>query len=153
MTAPRREPYSYRRDPGVPAFPDDKPIIVFDGHCVLCSGWAELVLERDAAGRFRLLTAQSPLGQALYAHYGLDPVDLESNLLLEDGRLWLKAAGTIRMAERLGWPWRAAGVLRLLPRRVADWFYERVARNRLRWFGRRERCYVPRAEDADRFLG
>jgi len=65
-------PYSYRNDPQVPRFPDDKGLIVFDGVCVLCMGSAQFVLKRDTGFAFRLTTAQSPLGQALFRHYGLD---------------------------------------------------------------------------------
>ena len=57
--------YSYRADPAVPDFPDDRPIIVFDGYCALCSGWARFVLRHDRRERYRLLAAQSPLGRAL----------------------------------------------------------------------------------------
>ena len=78
-------PYSYRDDPAVPSFPDDKPIIVFDGYCALCSGWAAFVLRHDPDSRFRLLSAQSPLGHALYVHYGLDPEDYETNILIANG--------------------------------------------------------------------
>lgn len=150
--SPSRPPYSYRDDPAVPEFPDDKPLIVFDGHCVLCSGWANFVIRHDRARRIRLTAAQSALGRALYVHYGLDPVELESNLLLAEGRVWLKAEGSIRMAQLLGWPWAAARVFRLLPARAADRLYAWIARNRLRWFGARTVCYVARPEDADRFL-
>ena len=147
-----RPAYSYRADPAVPAFPDDKPLIVFDGHCVLCSGWANFVIRHDPERRIRLAAAQSTLGRALYVHYGLDPVEFESNLLLADGMIWLKAEGSIRMAELLGWPWRAARVFRLLPVRAADRFYDWIAGNRLRWFGARDACYLPRSAEADRFL-
>lgn len=151
--AETREPYSYRSDPAVPDFADDRPIIVFDGHCAFCSGWAGVVLRHDRAGHFRLLRAQSLLGVALYRHYGLDPVDYETNLLIADGRLWLKSEGSIRMAEGLGLPWSLAGAFRLLPRRLRDALYEFVARNRFRIAGRREVCYAPPAGFSDRFLG
>jgi predicted DCC family thiol-disulfide oxidoreductase YuxK len=152
--APRRkrEPYSYRRDPAVPAFPDDRPIIVFDGFCALCSGWARFVLRRDHRKLYRLLTAQSPLGRALYVHYGLDPEDYETNILIVDGIAWFKSEGSIRMAEGLGRPWSGAGIVRLLPLRLRDWLYEGVARNRLRLFGTREICYRPDPGTEDRFL-
>src|SRR6185437_9898117 len=101
-------PYSYRTDPAVPFFPDDKPIIIFDGHCVLCSRFARMVLRRDKAGRFRLLPAQSPLGEALYRHYGLPTPQYETNILLEDGQAWFKSEGSIRMLRRLGFPWSLA---------------------------------------------
>src|SRR5688500_1824381 len=77
--------YSYHGDPAVPAFPDDKALVVFDGVCVLCSGFARFILKRDRDFAFRLATAQSPLGQALFRHYGLDAREFETNLVLADG--------------------------------------------------------------------
>jgi predicted DCC family thiol-disulfide oxidoreductase YuxK len=148
----RREAYSYRRDPAVPAFADDRPVIIFDGYCALCSGWAEFVLRHDHAGTFRLLSAQSALGRALYVHYGLDPQDYETNILIADGGAWFKSESSIRMAEGLGFPWSLARALRILPLPVRDKLYAMIARNRLRWFGKREVCYRPDQRYADRFL-
>jgi predicted DCC family thiol-disulfide oxidoreductase YuxK len=148
-----RAPYSYRDDAAVPQFPDDRPIIIFDGNCVLCSGFAQLILRTDRARSFRLMAAQTPLGAALYRHYGLAPLDYESNILLADGIAWTKSEGSIRIFERLGLPWSLAAVARLLPRGARDRLYEIVARNRLRWFGVRQSCYRPDPAEADRFLG
>lgn len=145
-------PYSYRGDPTVPDFPDDRPIIVFDGHCALCSGFARFVLRHDVSARYRLLPAQTPLGTALYRHYGLDPDDYRTNILLEGGRAYFKSEGSIRMFQGLGWPWRAAAVVRVLPRPWRDALYSVVARNRIRWFGRRDVCYLAEPGMADRFL-
>ncbi|MDR7377252.1 putative DCC family thiol-disulfide oxidoreductase YuxK [Rhodoferax ferrireducens] len=145
-------PYSYRTDAQVPAFPDEKPIIVFDGHCVLCSGWANFVLRHDKRKTYRLLAAQSPIGQALYQHYGLGGDDYQSNLLIQDGTVFIKSEGTIRMFRGLGWPWRAVGLLRALPPAWRDWLYDGLARNRLRWFGSQDSCYLPAPEDLDRFI-
>src|ERR1700759_2182021 len=147
-----REPYSYRRDPAVPQFTDDRPIIIFDGYCALCSGWAQFVLRHDTHGTYRLLAAQSPLGHALYVHYGLDPQDYETNILVADGVAWFKSEGSIRMAEGLGRPWSLAAAFRILPGSVRDRLYEFIARNRLRFFGKRETCYVPERRYEDRFL-
>ena len=101
--------YSYRRDPAVPKFSDDRPIIIFDGYCALCSGWAQFVLRHDRRAVYRLLRAQSPLGRSLYVHYDLDPEDYQTNILLADGIAWFESEGSIRMAEGLGWPWSLAG--------------------------------------------
>jgi len=147
-----REPYSYRRDAAVPCFPDDQPIILFDGHCALCSGWARFVLRHDGAGIYRLLPAQTPLGRALYVHYGLDPEDYATNILLAQGIAWFKSEGSIRMAEGLGWPWSLARLLRILPLGLRDRLYQSVARNRLRWFGRRAACYRAEPGLEHRFL-
>jgi predicted DCC family thiol-disulfide oxidoreductase YuxK len=147
-----REAYSYRSDPTVPAFPDDRPVIIFDGMCVLCSAFAQFVLRTDRKRRYRLLAAQSPLGAALYNHFGLDPVDYETNILLEDGQVWLKSEGSIRMFEGLGFPWSLMAIGRLIPRTARDRLYGVIARNRLRWFGARSQCYLPDPGQADRFL-
>ena len=148
-----REAFSYRDDPAVPAVPDDRPILIFDGHCVLCSTFAQFILRTDQRHRFRLMAAQSSLGTALYRHFGLHPTDYETNILIEDGRAWLKSEGSIRVFERLGWPWSLVSIVRLLPRAVRDRLYEIVARNRLRWFGARQTCFLPDPSHADRFLG
>ncbi len=140
------------RDPAVPDFPDDHPIVIFDGYCALCSGFAQFVLKHDGAGRFRLLTAQSALGHALYVHYGLDPRDYETNILIADGLAWFKSEGSIRIAEGLGLPWSLAGGFRLLPMAVRDRLYAFIARNRLRIFGKRTTCYVPNKRERGRFI-
>ncbi len=148
-----RPAYSYRDDPQVPAFPDDRPVIVFDGHCGFCSGWARFVLRHDRKRVFRLLPAQTGLGRALYRHYGLDPEDYETNILIEGGKAWFRSEASIRMAEGLGMPWAIAGAFRALPRGLRDRLYGVVARNRLRIAGRTEACMRPEPADADRFLG
>lgn len=148
----RRNDYSYRSDAAVPTFPDDKPLIFFDGECVFCSGWVKFALKHDKAGRYRFLSAQSPLGTALYRHYGLDERDYETNILIEDGRAHFKSEGSIRMIARLGFPWSLVIILYILPRPFADRLYEFVARNRLKIAGRRTTCYVPTPEERSRFL-
>jgi predicted DCC family thiol-disulfide oxidoreductase YuxK len=147
-----REAFSYRRDPAIPTFPDDRPIFVFDGHCVLCSGFARFILRHDHRRLFRLTAAQTMLGAALYKHYGLDPMDYQTNILLEDGRAWLKSESSIRVFERLGFPWSLAAIARIIPMPLLDRLYAIIARNRLRWFGRRSTCYLPDPSDGDRFI-
>jgi|SRR5438105_3764393 predicted DCC family thiol-disulfide oxidoreductase YuxK len=147
------KPYSWRDDPSVPNFADDRPILIFDGYCVLCSSFAQFILRHDKERRFRLMAAQTDLGAALYRHFGLNPTDYETNILLEDGRAWLKSEGSIRIFERLGLPWSLMAVGRLLPRAVRDWLYDIIASNRLRWFGIRASCFRPDPSQADRFLG
>lgn len=144
--------YSYRDDLAVPAFPDQTPIIIFDGYCALCSGWVAFVLRHDSRRRYRLMTAQSPTGQAIYKHYQLDPEDYETNILLMDGFAWFKSEGSLRMIEGLGFPWNLARILRVLPVFLRDHIYELVARNRFQWFGRNKACYKSSEDTKNRFL-
>lgn len=145
-------PYSYRSDPAVPGFPDDRPLIIFDGECVLCSASVRFILRHDRHRRFRLLTAQSALGQALYAHYGLNRRELETNVLIHQGLAWFESEGAIRMAGLLGFPYSLASAARLLPLRWRDALYAWIARNRYRWFGRNTVCHLPAPSERERFL-
>ena len=128
------------------------PIVVFDGDCVLCSANARFILRRDRRRRFRLATMQGQAGAALMARFGIDPLDPETFILVEGERVRRNSDAALAIAEGLGWPWRALGVLRIVSRPVRDAVYRLVARNRYRWFGRRERCFVPTAEQVDRIL-
>ncbi len=148
----RREAHSYRSDPAVPAFADDQPVFLFDGDCVLCSANARFVLKRDRSRRIRLAPAQSPLGLALYRHYGLDTATFETNILLVDGVAWFKSDVAIRVARLLGFPWSLAGLAALIPHSLRDGAYDLLARNRFRLFGRRRVCYLAEPGFEGRFL-
>ena len=145
--------HGYRDDPSVPGFDDGLPLLVYDGVCVLCSGFVRFVLRHDRTGRFRFAAAQSPLGQALYRHYALDTRVFETNLLIADGRLHARMASFAAVMARLHWPWRALAVAGLLPRPIGDRLYDLVARNRYRWFGRTDQCMVPDPAVRARFIG
>jgi predicted DCC family thiol-disulfide oxidoreductase YuxK len=138
MNENKNAPFSYRQDPRVPPFPDDRPLFVFDGVCVLCSSGAAWLMRHDKKRRFRYTSAQSVLGQSLYQHYGaaLD----ETYLLLDGGRVLEKSDGYLRMAAILG-GWCSLGrVFRLMPRAMRDALYDILARHRYRWFGKTDSC-------------
>jgi predicted DCC family thiol-disulfide oxidoreductase YuxK len=144
--------YSYRSDPSVPQFPDDRPVIVLDGHCVLCARSAQFVLDNDPKGLIRMTAAQSPLGEALYRHYGLKSGDYDTVLLIEDGRLRVRADAGLRILEILGVYKGAARLARWVPRPMADAVYALIAKNRIRIWGGRETCYAPPQDRRDRFI-
>jgi predicted DCC family thiol-disulfide oxidoreductase YuxK len=129
-----------------------EPLIVFDGICHLCAGFVQFVIRHDHERLFRFLPAQSPRGTALYARFGLKSADWDSNLLIADGLLYTDLDSFIEVTRRFGGIWRMTIGLYLLPRPLRAWLYNRIARNRYRWFGKRETCYLPRPELAARFL-
>ena len=148
----RHESHGYRHDPAVPEFADDKPVVIFDGMCVFCSGGARLLMRLDRGKRFRLLAAQTELGDALYRHFGLDPMDYQSFMVIDEGRAWLISDATLRVCKGLGLPWSALSLARFIPRRLRDSAYDVLARNRYSWFGKRETCLSPDISERDRFL-
>ncbi len=144
--------YGYRDDPAVPTFDDSRGLVVFDGECILCSRSTRLLVRLDRKGRFRLTTAQGPLGQALYRHAGL-PVDrFETFLVVIGGRIHAKSDAIVAMAGELPWPARAGTMLRLIPRTLRDALYSAVARHRYRLFGRTTLCGLVSREMRDRLV-
>lgn len=152
VSNPVPAPYAYRQDSAVPSFDDTKPIIIFDGKCVLCSRFVQFVLRNDRGGTFRFLAAQTPLGEAVYRHFDLRTGDYETYVLLENGRAHVKSDAALRIFALLGLPWSGISLGRIAPRLVRDGFYDWVARNRLHWFGARASCYAPTTAERGRFL-
>ena len=153
MRLSEREPWSYRHDPAIPAFDDAGPVAFMDGECVLCTAGARLIARFDRACEFRICPVQSPTGQAVLRHYGLDPADPESWLYLADGRARTSLDAMIRAGARLGGAGLLLQPLRLLPRRVQDVLYRWLARNRYRLFGRTAMCAVPDPRLRARLIG
>jgi predicted DCC family thiol-disulfide oxidoreductase YuxK len=98
----QQAPYKYRADPTIPRFADDRPLVVFGGKCVLCSSFAQFIRHKDRHARFRLPAAQSELGNALYLHFGLDPVAYETDVLLREGKAYFRSEASIRILDGLG---------------------------------------------------
>jgi predicted DCC family thiol-disulfide oxidoreductase YuxK len=129
------------------------PIIVFDAECVLCSANAQFVLRHDRRGHFRLASMQGAVGAALYRRFGIDPGNPESLIVVDGARLYRDSDAILAICAGLGGPWRTlAGVGRLMPRMLRDPMYRWIARHRYRLFGRRDVCWVPSPEYAERVL-
>jgi predicted DCC family thiol-disulfide oxidoreductase YuxK len=143
---PMIEPYSFRGDPEVPPFDHGKGLIVFDHKCIFCSSFIRFVFARDFVGLFLFTAAQSPLGQALYSHYGLDKTDFSTNLVIIDGVLHTKMDAFATVMRSLGLPWSLLAVVKVLPERLANATYDLIAKNKYRIFGRYETCLVPSRE-------
>ena len=121
----------------------DHPVAVMDATCALCSWGARMIHRLDKAGEIRIAPIQSETGAALMRDNGLDPLDPDTWLFIEDGTVWRDFDALIRVGQRSGGLGRVFMALRLLPRPVRDWLYARVARNRYRMFGRGDMCALP----------
>ena len=127
-------------------------MIVFDGVCALCNGWVRFLLRFDHKGRYRFAAMQGAQGSAMLRAHGLDPQDPMSFLLLDEQGAWTDTDAILRVLAGLGGAWRLTGALRALPDSWRNAAYRMLARNRYRWFGRHDACYLPAPEQAARFL-
>ena len=130
----------------------DRPIVVFDAVCPLCTANARFILRHDCRATFRLASMQSEAGAGLYRRFGIDPANPVTLVLVLGDQALRNSDAVLGIWQRLGWPWRAAGVFRLVPRVLRDAVYLWVARNRYRLFGRRDICWLPTANYRDRLL-
>ena len=131
---------------------DGRAVVLFDGVCNLCNRSVRFVVRRDPAMCFRFASLQSAFAAEVLRGSGLPDGYLGSIVLLEDGVLYTKSDAMLRIARGLRAPWPLAGALGVIPRTLRDMVYDWVARNRYRWFGKREACLVPSGEDAIRFI-
>jgi predicted DCC family thiol-disulfide oxidoreductase YuxK len=129
------------------------PIVLFDGVCNLCNGSVQFILRHDPAARFRFASLQSPVGQELLTRFGMDPKLLDSVVLVEGDRWFKESDAALRIARGMSGGWKALAVLGVIPRPIRDAAYRLIARNRYRWFGKQETCWLPTPELRGRFLG
>lgn len=130
------------------------PTVYFDGHCALCSGFVRALLRRDRRGALRFAPLQSAYARTRLAAAGIDADALDSVAFVDDaGRAYVRSEAFFAIMSTLGAPYRYLGALRIVPRGLRDWVYDRVAATRYRVFGRHEACWLPRPEWRGRFLG
>jgi predicted DCC family thiol-disulfide oxidoreductase YuxK len=132
------------------------PVLLFDGECGLCNRMVQLVLRADRRGAARFATLEGRFARELRArHSELSSVD--SMAWVEPGadgpgeRVFIRSEAALRVADYLGFPWRALTAARIIPRALRDRVYDWVARRRHRWFARVPSCSIPAAESRERF--
>ena len=129
-----------------------RPVILFDGVCNLCTGSVRFVIGRDARKQFRFASLQSPVAEKLVGAQGRDGDRLESVVLVVGERTYRKSTAALLIARRLDGLWPVLAVFLLVPRPLRDAVYGWIGKRRYRLFGKREVCWKPRPELAERFL-
>jgi predicted DCC family thiol-disulfide oxidoreductase YuxK len=128
------------------------PIVLFDGVCNFCNRSVNFVIEHDRRGYFRFAPLQTAKGSEIARRHGIDPEQLDTFVLVENGRAYRKSGAALRVARRLGGLYALAYGLIAIPPFMRDVFYDWFARRRYRWFGKKDECMVPSSEVRERFL-
>jgi len=130
----------------------DQPIILFDGVCNLCSGVVLFAIKRDPERIFKYAPLQSEAGQSLLRHFGLPMNDLNSFILVEGNKYYQKSTAVLRIAKRIKGLWPILYSFIIVPEPIRDFIYDIVAKNRYKWFGRKDECLIPTPDIRSRFL-
>ena len=133
--------------------PKDKKIILFDGVCNLCDSTVQFIIKHDKKDIFRFVALQSDLGEEIVNHIGIDRTKTDSIILYEPGlAYYYKAEAAIKIAAQLGGLFPLMNIFLILPKSVSNSVYDYIARNRYKWYGKKEECMIPTPEMKAKFL-
>ncbi|WP_396193736.1 thiol-disulfide oxidoreductase DCC family protein [Flavobacterium sp.] len=133
--------------------PKDKKIILFDGVCNLCNTSVQFVIKHDPKDVFRFVPLQSELGIKIIKHIGINREQTDSIVLYEPGKAYYyKSEAALKIIAEFGGVYRLVNLLSILPKFISNSFYDYVAKNRYKWYGKQEACMIPTPELTAKFL-
>lgn len=126
-------------------------IVLFDGGCNFCESSVQFILKRDTRGIFKFASLQSEAGSQVIKQHEI-PQDMESFVLIDNDRTYYKSSAALHVCRDLKGFWKAIFVFIIIPRPIRDIFYNAVANNRYKWFGKKKSCMLPTPEVRGRFI-
>lgn len=127
------------------------PVILFDGVCNFCDASVQFIIKRDEQAVFQFASLQSDAGQKLLSEYHV-PENVDSMILIEDGKVHYKSSAALRISRRLQGAWKLLYGFIVIPAPIRNIVYDVIARNRYRWFGKKDSCMLPPPSVRKRFL-
>jgi predicted DCC family thiol-disulfide oxidoreductase YuxK len=131
---------------------NSKPIILFDGICNLCDGAVQFVIKHDPEKKFLFASLQSEAGQRLLKQYKLSVENFNSFILIKDEKVYSKSTGALKVARQIKGVWSLLYIFIIIPAFIRDTVYTWIAKNRYKWFGKKETCMMVTPEFSARFL-
>lgn len=128
------------------------PVVLFDGVCRFCNYWVNFAIKKDPGKKLRFASFQSEAGQQLLRQYHIDIAAINSVILIEKEKVYTQSSAAISICKHLGGGWKLFYGLLVIPKFIRDFLYNFIARNRYRWFGKKESCMVPTPDIRERFL-
>ena len=133
--------------------PKDKKIILFDGVCNLCDTAVQMIIKHDKKDVFRFVALQSDLGQEIIKHIGIDTINIDSIILYQPGiAYYYKSEAALEIAKNLSGVFYLATVFSIFPTAFNNYIYDYIAKNRYKWYGKKETCLIPTKELQGKFL-
>ncbi|SDH64455.1 Predicted thiol-disulfide oxidoreductase YuxK, DCC family [Pedobacter terrae] len=128
------------------------PVIFFDGVCNLCNASVQFVIEHDQKDLFKFTALQGDYAKETLPKFNADLEKLATILLLEDGKLYTKSSAALRVARKLNGLIPLLYTFIIVPKFMRDWVYDWIAKNRYKWWGKQESCWVPTPALKSKFL-
>lgn len=131
---------------------EEGPVLLFDGVCNLCSASVQFVLKRNSKENVHFASLQSEFAAKALKDSKLPTDYLNSLVLLENGRTYVKSDAALKLAKHLDGAWKLGGVFSIVPKFIRDAVYDWVAKNRYKWYGKKDVCWIPEPRWKARFL-
>jgi predicted DCC family thiol-disulfide oxidoreductase YuxK len=129
-----------------------RPVVLFDGVCNLCNRSVRFIIKRDKKKQFLFAALQGKTGQDILQQFNLPLNDFNSFILLEGDKIYTRSSSALRVARKLKGGWKLLYGFIIVPKFIRDAVYDTIARNRYKWFGKKDECMVPTPELKERFL-
>ena len=130
----------------------NQPVILFDGICNFCNAIVNFIISQDKKNIFLFAALQSDAGKKLLEQYKIDWKASDSFVVIENDKVYLKSNAALKLYNKLPWYWKWSQLFWIVPKFIRDWVYDVIAKNRYKWFGKKEECMVPTPELKERFL-
>jgi predicted DCC family thiol-disulfide oxidoreductase YuxK len=127
-------------------------IILFDGVCNLCNGAVLFVIRHDKKNQFVFASLQSEEGKKILADYNLDKNEMNSFILVENGKAYERSSAALNVVKKLNGLWSFLYGFIIVPKFIRDGIYNIIAKKRYQWFGRKDECMIPTPELRAKFL-
>lgn len=127
-------------------------IVLFDGVCNLCNSAILFIIKRDRKDRFRFAPLDSDIGKELLSQHHIDSSKIDSIVLISGDSAFAKADAALNIAKHLNHLWPILYVFKIVPSFISDKIYDFIARNRYKWFGKKESCMIPTPNLTSKFL-
>ena len=133
--------------------PGNYSLILFDGVCNFCNSSVNFVIDHDKKNIFKFASLQSDAGQNIFKDNDLPSNEFNTFLLLERNKLYDKSTAALKVTRNLGGLWKQLYVFIIVPPFIRNFFYNLIARNRYKWFGKKDSCRIPTPEERAKFIG
>jgi predicted DCC family thiol-disulfide oxidoreductase YuxK len=128
------------------------PLILFDGVCNYCNTMVNFIIRRDKKKIFRFAPLQSEAARNILQRFHLPQNNFDSFMLFENNKIYQRSDAALRLYNKLPWYWKWTQVFWIIPKFIRDGVYNVIARNRYKWFGKKDQCMVPAPGVKERFL-
>ena len=130
----------------------ESPVILFDGVCNFCNGAVNFIIQRDKKSLIKFAALQSEAGRKLLQRFNLPTDELSSIILIEDGNVFTQSSAALKLCKYLTGLWPLMYGFIIVPLFIRDGIYKWIAKNRYKWFGKKDHCMIPTQEVRTRFL-